>query len=682
MNRKKVEIPAAARAVLVLLAAFLLLNSAAHLMMRAQKNDAKLTAAYTAETTVRRIEAQLNRYLSDSRLMRRIVESYGAIDDDDFSKLAELMLQESGVLKAIELAKDGVVSQIYPMAGNYRAMGLDMMADRERGSYANRAKESGQYTIAGPFHLVQGGTGALLFNPIYDDGQREHFWGLSILVIDWEQFIAQTDLEKLDDAGYHYRIWRQSDGGGKIMLATCDDWNADDGLEVACQVPNDTWYVEIVPKMGWISMRQLAFLSAISLLLSILVALAYWQNSQRRQQEAAYSRSLAEAARKAQAASDAKTRFLFNMSHDIRTPMNAIMGFADLLETHLDDREKAEEYLGKIKTSSSYLMSIINHVLEMARIESGKTTLTAQTVCVDDLAASMEAVFEPEVRQKNLESAIHVDVSHHYVLCDETKIREIFLNIVSNAVKYTPENGKVSVEIRETAAQKDGQAAYEILVRDTGIGISPDFLPHIFEEFARERTSTESRQNGTGLGMPIVKSLVEQMGGTIRVDSTQGKGTTVLICLSFPTVQPPAGADDGEAETDGALLAGKRVLLAEDNDLNAEIAVTILREKGVQTDRAGNGAECVEMLSAAPEGTYDLILMDIQMPVLDGYGAAKRIRALPGSRGRIPILAMTANAFEEDRRAALAAGMNGHVAKPISVTELVRTMCRTLGENP
>ena len=680
MERKKVEIPAAVRAVLVLLAVFLLLNSAAHLMMRAQKNDAKLTAAYTAETTVRRIEAQLNRYLSDSRLMRRIVENYGAIDDDSFSKLAKLMLQDNGVLKAIELAKDGVVSQIYPVAGNFRAMGLDMLSDRERGSYANRAKESGQYTIAGPFRLVQGGTGALLFNPIYESGDYERFWGLSILVIDWEQFIAQADLEKLSDAGYHYRIWRQSGSGGKIMLATCDDWDAEDGLEVTCQVPNDTWYMEIAPKTGWVSMSQLLFFSAVSLLLSILAALAYWQNSQRRRQEAEYSRSLAEAARKAQAASDAKTRFLFNMSHDIRTPMNAIMGFAGLLETHLDDREKAEEYLGKIKTSSGYLMSIINHVLEMARIESGKITLTTQTVCVDDLAASMEAVFEPEVRQKNLESVIRVDVSHHYVLCDETKLREIFLNVVSNAVKYTPDRGKIYVDIRETASQKDGRASYEILVQDTGIGISPDFLPHIFEEFARERTSTESRQNGTGLGMPIVKSLVEQMGGIIRVDSTQGKGTTVLICLTFPTAEHPAGPDDGEEKMGGELLTGKRVLLAEDNDLNAEIAAALLREKGVRTDRAVNGEECVKMLSTAPEGTYDLILMDIQMPVLDGYGAAKRIRALPGSRGCIPILAMTANAFEEDRRAALAAGMNGHVAKPISVAELVRTMCRALEE--
>ena len=677
MKRKIAEIPVTVRTALVLLAAFLLLNSSAHLVLRAQKNDGKLTAAYTAETTVRRIEAQLNRYLSDSGLMRRIVEKYGDIDGDAFSKLAELMLQDNSVLKAIELAKDGVVSQIYPLAGNLQAMGLNMLTDPERGSYANRAKQTGQYTIAGPFHLVQGGTGALLFNPIYTSEENQKFWGLSILVIDWDQFIAQTDLQNLDSAGYHYRIWRQTDSGEKLMLADCGDWAGDDSLEVSCQVPNDTWYVEIVPKTGWVSSVQLLFLTAVSALLSVLVALAYWQNSQRRRRELEFSQSLTRVAREAQAASEAKSRFLFNMSHDIRTPMNAIMGFTELLETHLEDREKAEEYLGKIKLSSSYLLSIINHVLEMARIESGKVTLSRQTVCIDELAASMEAVFEPELARKELESTVRVDVTHHYILCDETKLREIILNVVSNSVKYTPEKGKIRVDISEIPENIQGQVTYEIRVQDTGVGISPEFLPHIFEEFAREQTSTESRQNGTGLGLPIVKSLVEQMGGTIRVESTQGAGTTVTIRLPFPMADAPTPSESGK-ETDESALAGKRVLLAEDNDLNAEIVLAILQEKGIRVDRAENGEQCLEMLTAAPEGTYDLVLMDIQMPVLDGYGAAREIRALPGSRGRVPILALTANAFEEDRRAALAAGMNGHVAKPISVSELLRAMYRAL----
>ena len=677
MKRKIAEIPVTVRTALVLLAAFLLLNSSAHLVLRAQKNDGKLTAAYTAETTVRRIEAQLNRYLSDSGLMRRIVEKYGDIDGDAFSKLAELMLQDNSVLKAIELAKDGVVSQIYPLAGNLQAMGLNMLTDPERGSYANRAKQTGQYTIAGPFRLVQGGTGALLFNPIYTFEENQEFWGLSILVIDWDQFIAQTDLQNLDSAGYHYRIWRQTDSGEKLMLADCGDWAGDDSLEVSCQVPNDTWYVEIVPKTGWVSSVQLLFLTAVSALLSVLVALAYWQNSQRRRRELEFSQSLTRVAREAQAASEAKSRFLFNMSHDIRTPMNAIMGFTELLETHLEDREKAEEYLGKIKLSSSYLLSIINHVLEMARIESGKVTLNRQAVCIDELAASMEAVFEPELARKKLESAVRVDVTHHYILCDETKLREIILNVVSNSVKYTPEKGKIRVDISEIPENVQGQVTYEIRVQDTGVGISPEFLPHIFEEFAREQTSTESRQNGTGLGLPIVKSLVEQMGGTIRVESTQGAGTTVTIRLPFPMAGAAAPSESGK-EADESALAGKRVLLAEDNDLNAEIVLVILQEKGIRVDRAENGEQCLEMLTAAPEGTYDLVLMDIQMPVLDGYGAARKIRALPGSRGRIPILALTANAFEEDRRAALAAGMNGHVAKPISVSELLGAMYRAL----
>ena len=385
----------------------------------------------------------------------------------------------------------------------------------------------------------------------------------------------------------------------------------------------------------------------------------------------------------ANASSAAKSAFLFNMSHDIRTPMNAIIGFTDLFEKHLDNKELAQSYIKKIQTSNDFLLSLINNVLEMARIESGKTTLDESYWDVYEFSDTLFSLFDSQMKKKGIEFTRTNKVEHQDVICDETKLREIFLNILSNALKYTPSGGKVSMDLTEIPSDRPGYAIYQTVIEDTGIGMSEEFLPHLFEEFTRERSSTESKLNGTGLGMPIVKKLVALMQGTIEVESKVGKGTKLTVTL------PHRIAQDEDAQKiiekvegyDVNQFKGKRILLAEDNELNAEIAITILEEAGFMVEHAEDGIICVDMMEKAEAGYYDLILMDIQMPNMDGYKATKTIRKLSDEKkAGITIVAMTANAFDEDKRNAYEAGMNWHISKPIKIDELMSALTEILKE--
>ncbi|MDO4493666.1 MAG: ATP-binding protein [Clostridia bacterium] len=378
----------------------------------------------------------------------------------------------------------------------------------------------------------------------------------------------------------------------------------------------------------------------------------------------------------AKEAGEAKTRFLFNMSHDIRTPMNAIIGFTQLLKKHIDDREAVLDYLGKIESSNEFLLSLINNVLEMARIESGKELLDEVPENLGTFTDSVVSLFEPRFLEKGITFTVQSEILHEDVLVDTTKLREIWLNIIGNALKYTPSGGTVRLSLQELPAEAEGAAVYRTTVEDTGIGMSRDFLPHLFEEFTRERTSTASGVIGTGLGMPIVKKLVDLMHGDIRVESTLGKGTKFTITLTHRLVPKEETATKGAENTWEEIdFSGKRVLLAEDNDLNAEIAMSILGDDGFLTERAEDGVVCLSMLEQAPAGYYDVVLMDVQMPNMDGYKATQLIRRLPDpEKADIPIIAMTANAFEEDRKNAFRMGMNAHLAKPIQIDLMKRTL--------
>ena len=669
------------RAALVFLTMFGIIWGCTLLVNENQKKREQLKAAYTAESTISRVEVQLNRYMAESDLVKKSIEDGLMISDAQFAQLFRLMQDEDYIIKAHEIAKDGIVSQIYPIQGNENAMGFNVLEDSERKKAALLARDSGEYTIAGPFDLVQGGTGVLLFDPVYQtDAQgNEKFWGFSILVMDWEKFIDKMELDKLEDAGYHYQIWkRDNKDNEKVVIAQCVNFEKEDILEVACEVPNDTWYFEIIPENGWITLIQRLWGLLISFMSSFIIMIVYLQFRMRRYREQIHETELEKAVYEAKCANEAKTRFLFNMSHDIRTPMNAIIGFADLLEKHIDEKERVRDYIGKIKSSSEFLLSLINYVLETARIESGKTTLKKEVCCASRLIESLIDVFEPEVCKKGLTYSYTKDIEHEYVMGDETKVREIFINIIGNSLKYTPAGGKITIDIREIPFDRENYIAYKIVVEDTGIGMSEDYLPHIFEEFSREHTSTESKVVGTGLGLPIVKALIDLMGGTIEIESEAGKGTktTVMIPFEIATQEQILEEKQKEKEFVPEDIKEKRMLVAEDNELNAEITLTVLKEKGLLVERAANGKECVEMLKGKPADYYDMILMDIQMPEMDGYQATEMIRNLGDSRAAVPIVAMTANAFEEDRQKALDAGMNAHVSKPVDMYVLFRVMAK------
>ena len=455
-----------------------------------------------------------------------------------------------------------------------------------------------------------------------------------------------------------------SDGTGDIIGALCIEIDMESSYQVLA------------------ASNHAAFTFALTAITAavLLAVVVYFTFRKQREKEAAQQQLLKEAADAADAANEAKSTFLFNMSHDIRTPMNAILGYAELADRHLDSPDTLREYLDHIRACGKNMLSIIDNVLELSRIENGNITLDEEVVPADGFLDACIVMVQAELNRKDQQLTVSRNILYPYIYLDQSRAMEIALNLVSNAIKYTYEDGSIHCTLSQTAGEKPGTCILEFSVSDNGIGMSESYQKHIFESFSRERSSTVSGIQGSGLGMGIVKKVVDMMNGTIEIESAPGKGSTFTVRIPCRIAEKENAAPKrSDLCMSSDRLKGKRILMAEDNDLNAEIAMELLGEEGLLIDRAENGARCIEMLKKAPDHYYGLILMDIQMPVLNGYDAAVQIRSLDDpEKAMIPIIAMTANAFAEDRMKAMFVGMDDHVAKPVDMDKLIPVLLKYL----
>ena len=665
--------------ILVLFSSFVLTQQVANYFIEDRIAKEKQLVQHTAQTTALHFESKIEKYLSAADFLKNYLLLNGEeATSAAFAQLAPAIMDKNGVIQCLELAKDGTIDKVYPLQGNEHVLGLNLLTAEKRSYEASLARSTGKYTIAGPFPLVQGGVGALLLDPIFKHNSKGEygFWGFAVVVIDWEAFVKEVNLQHLEKSGYHYSIWhRDPYTGAKASIAASDHLVSADAIQVSCPMPNDFWYVDIEVDGGWISpVVQDAYL-VLAIIISLLLTIGYWQFATGRLNEQKHKQQLEAALAKANVANEAKTRFLFSMSHDIRTPMNAILGFTDIARDS-KDMGQIQDCLGKISLAGNLLLKLINEVLNISRIESGTLQPVLEKVDLQHFARELEMLFKQSMEDKKLSFSVSCAVKNRFVEADSQHMQAICVNLIANAQKFTDAGGSVTVKLEQLETQAE-TAVYRIKVSDTGIGMSDEFQKVQYQLFERERTSTVTRTEGTGLGLAIVKRLVDMLKGRIECESQVGKGTTYTLYFTLKLLPDEAVQAAGDKKQLSAQdLVGKEILIVEDNELNMEIAQIVLRKAGLVVDTAENGREAVAKAQAK---RYDMILMDIQMPVMNGYEATRAIRRLADKRlASVPIIAMTANAFQEDKAKALSEGMDGHVAKPLKVEVLLQAMQEAL----
>ena len=600
-----------------------------------------------------------------------------------FSKVAENMMAD--YVQSIQIAPDGVVTEIYPEDGN-KAGKIDLIYDKERGKISCYARDNDVITMQGPFSLKQGGTGIAVRNPVYveqKNGERT-FWGFTIVIIRVPDIFADS-IKSLTDFSYEYKLsksiapwdetYEEVYGSGVEMI---------DPVTYTFELGDSQWVLEVMPENGWNSNEKLYRLWGCGLLIVLLLTgFVFMIMLLHRTQESEntvvkLNKKLQKALEQAKTASVEKSNFLFNMSHDIRTPMNAVIGMTSLIRHDAGNKDKVIEYADKIDVSSQHLLGIINDILDMSKIEAGKTVFKYDDFSILNFIQEINNLFHSQIDEKKQILTTKKNIRHEWVNGDQLHLMQIFNNLLSNAVKYTQEGGEIQFLVEECETNSSVYAKYRFLVRDNGIGMSADFKDKIFDAFTRAENSVTNKIQGTGLGMAITRNLVEAMGGTIDVESELGQGSCfeVLIELRIAEDRTVAlAAQEDTDEQDGNILQGMRFLCAEDNELNAEILTELLKIEGAECTICENGEEILKAFEQSAPGDYDMILMDVQMPVMNGYEATKAIRRSSHELAKtIPIIAMTANAFSEDIQHSLAAGMNAHVSKPVEMKVLEKTI--------
>ena len=600
-----------------------------------------------------------------------------------FSKVAENMMAD--YVQSIQIAPDGVVTEIYPEDGNETGK-IDLIHDKERGKISCYARDNDVITMQGPFSLKQGGTGIAVRNPVYveqKNGERT-FWGFTIVIIRVPDIFADS-IKSLTDFSYEYKLsksiapwdetYEEVYGSGVEMI---------DPVTYTFELGDSQWVLEVMPENGWNSNEKLYRLWGYGLLIVLLLTgfvfmimlLHRTQESENTVVE--LNKKLQKALEQAKTASVEKSNFLFNMSHDIRTPMNAVIGMTSLIRHDAGNKDKVIEYADKIDISSQHLLGIINDILDMSKIEAGKTVFKYDDFSILNFIQKINNLFHSQIDEKKQTLTTKKNIRHEWVNGDQLHLMQIFNNLLSNAVKYTQEGGEIQFLVEECETNSSVYAKYRFLVRDNGIGMSADFKDKIFDAFTRAENSVTNKIQGTGLGMAITRNLVEAMGGTIDVESELGQGSCfeVLIELRIAEDRTVAlAAQEDTDEQDGNILQGMRFLCAEDNELNAEILTELLKIEGAECTICENGEEVLKAFEQSAPGDYDMILMDVQMPVMNGYEATKAIRRSSHELAKtIPIIAMTANAFSEDIQHSLAASMNAHVSKPVEMKVLEKTI--------